>query len=197
MDLYYVVIAAASHQNLILLTMDLRTTTPADFHSITNIYKHYVRTSISTLEENEPDAPNMHDELAAILSSGVPFIVAPSDSTDTEVRGYAYAGPFNDRSGYRTTSETSIYIHPDHRGQGLGKELLRELLQRLKATGKTVQVIAKMSILPEQAVEDLPSCRLHQAFGFRTVGRLEKVGRKFGGWIDVVIMQTDLESAVL
>lgn len=177
--------------------MAIRSTTPNDFNSITQIYRYYVRTSVATLEETEPSTTTMHNELAAISASGVPFIVYHSDADSTKVHGYAYAGPFNDRSGYRTTSETSIYIHPDHRGRGIGKQLLRELLQQLKSADKTVQVIAKMSILPDLVVEDLPSCRLHQAFGFRTVGRLEKVGRKFDGWVDVVIMQTDLGSVVL
>ena len=33
------------------------------------------------------------------------------------------------------------------------------------------------------------SIRLHRAVGFTTVGTEREVGRKFGGWLDVVVMQ--------
>lgn len=177
--------------------MPIRAATADDFESIIEIYKYYVRTSVATLEESEPDGTSMRDDLAAILSSGEPFIVANDDSESGQIHGYAYAGPFNSRSGYKHTKETSIYLHPDSCGKGLGKELLRELFTQLKSTATALQVIAKMSILPEQTEEDLPSCRLHTKFGFRTVGRLEKVGGKFDKWVDVVIMQTDLDQVVL
>ena len=110
-----------------------------------------------------------------------------------KVCAYAYAGHFNERFGYNHTCEDSIYIHPEHCGKGLGKQLLIALLEKLKATSKT-QMTAKMPIWPDQTVEDLPSCRLHIALGFQTVGRLRKVGNKFGKQDDVVILQLDLES---
>jgi L-amino acid N-acyltransferase YncA len=71
------------------------------------------------------------------------------------------------------------------------------LFTRLRTNSGVTQVLAKMSILPGQAVEDVPSCRLHASFGFRTVGRLNQVGRKFGEWVDVVFMQVELESIIL
>ncbi len=33
------------------------------------------------------------------------------------------------------------------------------------------------------------SIRLHEQFGFTTVGRLPEVGRKFDRWLDLVLMQ--------
>ena len=37
-----------------------------------------------------------------------------------------------------------------------------------------------------------PSIRLHAACGFRMVGTLEKIGFKFGRWLDSVLMQRPL-----
>ena len=173
--------------------MEIRNATENDIEAIADIYRSYIRTSIATLEEHEPSTDAICKEFSKVFTSGAPFIAATEPGTG-KFCGYAYTGPFNDRSGYKFTCEDSIYLRPDYCGQGLGKQLLRELLQRVKATSDTTQVIAKMSIDPEQAVEDSPSCRLHMAFGFRPVGRLPKVGYKFGKWVDVVILQADIEN---
>jgi L-amino acid N-acyltransferase YncA len=37
-----------------------------------------------------------------------------------------------------------------------------------------------------------PSIRLHEALGFTRAGLLPAVGFKFGGWIDIVLMQRPL-----
>jgi phosphinothricin acetyltransferase len=34
----------------------------------------------------------------------------------------------------------------------------------------------------------------HAAIGFREVGRMPKVGRKWGQWLDLVLMQKDLQN---
>lgn len=173
--------------------MEIRDATQEDIEALADIYRYYVRTSIVTLEENEPSTDCIrHEWTEEVFSNGSPFIVAVEPQTG-KLCGYAYVGPFNGRSGYRYTYEDSIYLHPEYCRRGLGKQLFRELLTRAKATSKT-QIIAKMSIGTDQALEDSPSCRLHTSFGFRLVGRLSKVGYKFGEWVDVVIWQLDVES---
>ena len=173
--------------------MEIRNATEEDIEAIADIYRTYVRTSVATLEQHEPSTEAVRNEFGRIFAIKAPFIVA-IDSSTGKLCAYAYTGPFNERSGYQYTCEDSIYIHPDHCGKGLGKKMLNELLQQQKATSKTTQVIAKMSILPEQGLEDVASCRLHTAFGFKRVGRLARVGYKFDKWIDVVIMQAELQS---
>ena len=173
--------------------MNIRDATKDDIEAIANIYRYYVRSNICTLEEHEPSTDTVRSEFSKVFSSNAPFIVATAPDTD-DVCGYAYTSPFNERSGYSSTCEDLIYMRTDHCGKKLGKQLLQALFDRLRATSKTTQVIAKMSILPEQPVEDLSSCRLHMAFGFKPVGRLLKVGQKFNKWVDVVILQLNLES---
>ena len=48
-----------------------------------------------------------------------------------EIRGYAYANTFRSRKAYSWTAESSIYVHQDYRGKGIGKQLLIELESRL------------------------------------------------------------------
>jgi len=95
-----------------------------------------------------------------------------------EVAGFAASTPFRDRAGYRHTVETSVYLHPDHHGEGLGMRLMMELLEALDHEGvhRAVAAVA----LPNDA-----SVGLHERLGFEEVGTMDQVGRKFDGWVDV------------
>ena len=170
--------------------MQIRDASPDDFSQIADIWRHYVTNSIANLEETPPTNEQIRECLDAILAQGHPFIVAVQDTT---ICGYAYMGPFNDRSGYRFCCEDSIYLLPGRAGKGLGKRMLGILVHRLKADAKITQVLAKISIAPAAALQDIASCRLHLALGFKEVGRLKRVGWKFGDWLDVAILQLDLE----
>ncbi|MEQ8719461.1 MAG: N-acetyltransferase family protein [Acidimicrobiales bacterium] len=101
---------------------------------------------------------------------------------DGSVIGFASLSPYRDRPAYNTTVENSVYVHRDHRGGGVGKALLDELL-RVAADHGFHTVIARI------AGSNAGSVRLHEACGFEHVGIEREVGRKFGRWLDVVEMQ--------
>lgn len=173
-------------------TINIRDATPDDIEPIAGIWRHYVSSSIANLEETPPSTEEVRRNLDRIFTQHYPFVVAVQGST---ICGYAYMGPFNDRSGYRFCCEDSIYLLPENAGKGLGRRMLETLLRRLKAEGKINQVLAKISLPPEATLDDVPSCRLHLALGFREAGRLKKVGWKSCQRLDVVILQLDLEDA--
>jgi L-amino acid N-acyltransferase YncA len=62
-----------------------------------------------------------------VLDARLPYLVAERGSV---VAGYAYAGLYRPRPAYRFTIENSIYIHPDHLRQGIGRLLLTELVKQ-------------------------------------------------------------------
>lgn len=170
----------------------LRDAASADIEQIADIWRHYVSQSIANLEEIPPSTDEVRQTLEQIFTKKHPFIVATKGTT---ICGYAYIGPFNDRSGYRYCCEDTIYLLPAQAGKGLGKRMLETLIQRVKAETMMTQVLAKISISPSAALEDVASCRLHQSLGFKEVARLRKVGFKFQQWLDVVMLQLDLEDA--
>lgn len=172
--------------------VQLRDATLDDVEQIAEIWRHYVSTSTANLEESPPTTQTVRQDLEVIFAKGYPFIAAVEGGT---LCGYAYIGSFNDRSGYRFCCEDSIYLLESHAGKGLGKRMLETLIQRLKTEGITTQVLAKISLPAEAALQDIPSCRLHMAAGFYEAGRLKKVGRKFDQWLDVVILQLDLSES--
>lgn len=104
-----------------------------------------------------------------------PWLVAERDGT---VGGLAYAKPFNARAAYDWTAEVSIYLRDRLRGQGLGSLLYRRLLATLDAQGYRCLVAGITT--PNEA-----SVALHESFGFRHLGTLERVGYKHGAWRNV------------
>ena len=100
----------------------------------------------------------------------------------TAVVGWGCLHPFHTRAAYRFTTEDSVYIHQDRRGEGIGKLLLARLVE-LALLGGFHSIMAGMSEGNEASV------RLHQRFGFELIGVQREVGYKFERWIDVTWMQ--------
>lgn len=103
-----------------------------------------------------------------------------------EERGVVVAfgslGPYRPRPAYATTVETSVYVRRDRQRQGYGRAVLEELL-RLAVVHGFHSVIARI-VDGHRA-----SIALHTSCGFDLVGVEKEVGRKFGRWLDVVVMQ--------
>jgi phosphinothricin acetyltransferase len=105
-----------------------------------------------------------------------PWLVADDDGGT--VTGFAKASPWKGRCAYNWSAETSVYVHPDHHGRGLGGALYQKLVFILKAQGYR-------TLLGGITVPNPASVRLHEALGYRRVALLEQVGWKFGRWHDV------------
>lgn len=157
----------------------------SDIPAITAIYRHYVEASPATFDTTAPGEAAMAEKFGHLLELGHPLLVAAEKAGDGKVLGYAYASFYRPRPAYRFTCEDSIYLHPDAGGQGLGTLLLGELIARSRAAGFR-QMIAVITAGTEA------SLRLHEKFGFRTVGRHEAVGFKFDRWLDTLHLQLAL-----
>ncbi|MGH9018490.1 MAG: GNAT family N-acetyltransferase, partial [Acidimicrobiales bacterium] len=98
------------------------------------------------------------------------------------VAGFGSLSPFRERAAYATTVEDSVYVDGGHRGQGVGRLLLDELVRLATRQGFH-------TVIGRAAGGNAASIALHQACGFVLVGVEREVGRKFGRWIDVAILQ--------
>lgn len=114
-----------------------------------------------------------------------PRLVAVGD--DGAVRGWVAASRVSTREAYRGVIEHSVYVHPDHRGEGIGRLLLDAFIAASEDAGVwTIQ----SSVFPENTA----SLRLHEAAGFRVVGRRERIARSAlgphaGSWRDTVLIE--------
>lgn len=99
-----------------------------------------------------------------------------------EVVGFGSLAPYRTRPAYSTTVEDSVYVRRDRQRHGIGRAVLAELVS-LGTTHGFHAVIGRIVGGHEASI------RLHEACGFHLVGMEKEVGRKFGRWLDVVVMQ--------
>jgi phosphinothricin acetyltransferase len=152
-----------------------------DAARLAEIYNFYVETDTATFEVETIGEAAMASRVAAVQAADLPYLVA-TDSLG--VAGFAYAAPFHERAAYVHALTCSVYVDRAARGQGLGKALYRELLQRVGAISEgphaPIRTLVALIALPNEA-----SVALHESLGFAHVGTLAEVGFKFGRWIDV------------
>src|SRR5262245_9642155 len=154
----------------------VRAMVAGDAAAVLAIYQAGIDTGQATFETAAPG----WDTFAASRLPDHRLIVA-DPYTDT-VLGWAALSPVSDRCVYVGVAETSIYVHPDARGRGVGQALLRALVESSERAGIwTLQA----GIFPENAA----SLALHEKAGFRLVGRRERIGRHHGVWRDVLFLE--------
>ncbi len=157
----------------------IRPAMPADTEAMRAILNEEIRTGVNVWHEIERTPDGMRDWLAERVEAGMAVTVAERAGA---VIGYAGYGPFRPHSGYALTVEHSLYVHPGHRGQGIGTALLGDLCERA-AAAKLHAMIGGIE------AENAASIALHHRHGFAETGRLPEVGRKFDRWLTLIFMQ--------
>jgi len=114
------------------------------------------------------------------------FAVFVAEDAAGHIVGWSALNRYHDRPGYRFTTENSVYVAADMRGQGLGKLLLAPLIEAAQAKGLHA-IIAVIDAANEASI------RLHARFGFVQVGHFRQVGYKFDRWLDVVYLERLLD----
>jgi L-amino acid N-acyltransferase YncA len=143
------------------------------------IYREGIATGHATFEAEPPsweqfDAGKLPDQRLVAVENGT-------------VLGWAAASATSSREVYRGVAEHSVYVAAAARGRGIGRDLLAALIESTEAAGIwTLQ----SGIFPE----NLGSLALHDALGFRIVGRRERIalmpyGPMAGLWRDVLLVE--------
>lgn len=159
--------------------MVIRSATHADLPAIMDIFNHEILNAAGIYVYDPVTLENRAEWLEGRARQGYPVLVASEGDT---VMGYSSFGDFRAFPGFLHTVEHSVYVHKDHRGKGLGLDLITSLFAPAFQLGKHVMVGAIDS-------GNHGSIRLHEKLGFMHVGTFPEVGRKFGRWLDMVCMQ--------
>lgn len=165
----------------------LRPAVIADAEQIRAIYNHEVMHTSATFDL-VPRSLADQQEWLATRSGAFATVVAVDDSATTTADGYGplvgfgALSPYKDRAAYRTSVENSVYVRRDRHGQGVGRLILTELLAMAEASGFHA-VFARINAGSEASIA------LHRRCGFEMVGVEREVGRKFGRWHDVALME--------
>jgi len=161
------------------MPLTVRLAVEADAEAIRAIYNREVLGSTVTFDLR----PRDHEEQVAWLAAhdgAHPATVATT--TSGEAVGFGSLSPWRDRPAYSTSVEDSVYVRDDQRGLGVGRVLLADLVERATAHG--FHAVFARIVGGHQA-----SIALHTAQGFEVAGVEREVGRKFGKWLDVVVLE--------
>lgn len=186
----------------------IRDATPENAAGIAEIANAAILTTTAIWTEHPVTEAERAEWIAARRSAGLPVLVAvASPGTDDgdeapdglrvgpgggvaadRVLGYASYGPFRPHDGYRLTAEHSVYVRDGLRGRGIGRALLREIIDRARRAGLHALVAGIDA-------SNTGSIRLHERLGFVRSGELRQVGAKFGDWLDLSFLVLHLDDA--
>ncbi|KAA6439285.1 N-acetyltransferase family protein [Dyadobacter flavalbus] len=152
----------------------IRPLTEADWPLVKLIYQLGIDTGNATYETGAPEIDALKAKFLA-----QPQLVAEENG---HVVGWTLLSAVSSRCVYGGVAETSIYIHPQFHGRGIGRALLSDLVSVSETLGFwTLQA----QVFPENKA----SIALHERHGFRKVGYREKLGKRNGIWRDVILLE--------
>ena len=160
----------------------VRRATVGDVAAITDIYNEAVLTTTATFDI-EPRT--LEERTAWLTGYSARFAVLVAE-VDGHVVGWTSLRPWSERAGYSDTAETALYVHSAFRGRGIGRRLKRDQIAEAKRQGFH-------SLIVRVTTDSAASIHLNEATGFKLVGTLREVGRKFDRLLDVHIMQKILD----
>lgn len=147
--------------------------TDRDWPEVLQIYMEGLATGVGSFET---EAPSWDQWNAGRLSHS--RLVARDDG----VLGWAALSPFSKRSCYAGVAEVGIYIAARARGRGVGRALLKALIESAESHG--VWTLQGATIASNAA-----SLALQASCGFRVVGRRERIGKRDGEWQDTILTE--------
>ena len=147
---------------------------PSDWPAVERIYAEGIATGDATFEATPPtweefDRTRLREHRLVASDTG-------------RVLGWAALMPASPRACYAGVVEHSVYVAESSRGLGIGTALMLALIAGADAAGLwTMQT----SIFPENAA----SVALHEAVGFRVVGRRERIAQLNSVWRDTILLE--------
>jgi L-amino acid N-acyltransferase YncA len=161
--------------------MGIRILYPSDWEQVKLIYEKGIATGNATFQTAAPAFIEWDDSHLKICR----FV----DVHDGLIRGWAALTPVSSRCVYAGVAEVSVYVDPQSGGQGIGSNLLNELVKASEQEGIwTLQA----GIFPENTA----SLKIHEKAGFRVLGVREKIGKQYGIWRDTVLLERRSQTVI-
>ncbi|TCM68731.1 phosphinothricin acetyltransferase [Acinetobacter calcoaceticus] len=167
------------------MAFEIRSATTSDLPQIIAIMNQEILHGTANWRDEIRSLAQYSDWFESLQQNNFPLLVAVVSGTD-HIAAFADYDRFREIQGYRHTVEHSVFVHPDYARQGLGKSLMLALIQSAKTQHIHVMVAAI-------DLENTASIYLHQQLGFKQTGLMPQVGKKFGQWRDLVLMQLNFD----
>lgn len=154
----------------------------ADVNAITQIFNWYAENGHATFSE-KTSIEERTQWMKQFRSETTSQIVVAE--LDGRVVGYACSLIYRGNSVFSRTVETSVYIHPEHGGKGIGSQLYDVLLKELKRS-EIHRVVVGIA-LPNDG-----SVAFHKKYGFENVGVFDEYAFYKGQYYSSLWMQKKL-----
>ncbi len=173
---------------MVLVTRDLR---PSDFTDLVdNYYRFY-----DEIVENPSfgivlyrKKPSLSDELnwfsglyKRVVDGDAIAIVAEMDS---HVVGFCEVSRYQPGSDVSHRAGLGIWVSKEHRGKGVGRALIQEMLQRCKGRFEIIE----LSVV----TTNIPAKKLYGRFGFKAFGLRPRSIKRGDRYFDLELMQLNL-----
>ena len=165
-----------------------------DLDMVLQIYNHYIARTIVSLDLDPQTTVYMRQLYESILDSNLPFLVVTISNTadnDENIQGFAYAKNFR---GLPASVEIFMYLYPGATGRGIGRKLLKLLMEMLKPAGPSAdrEYSIRQVLVTVPVNEGRDASPFFLKSGFEERGILKGVAWKMGRWIDVKYLQRPL-----
>lgn len=162
--------------------MSLRFACEEDLPQILAIYGPYVTDTTVSFEYEVPTMPEFTGRFRAITAQ-FPWLVWEEGGC---ILGYAYASAPFERAAYRWCAEPSIYLAPEARRRGIGRQLYEALEGILQKQGYRL-------LYAIITAENEGSLRFHETMGYRHLADFPDCAFKLGKNLGITWMEKTLE----
>ncbi len=159
----------------------IRPAEPKDSQQIADIYNIYIALGNASMDSPKTKA-DVDLWLTNLINREGVFVFEEDDV----IKGWGAIKKYSDRYGYRFACETSIYIHNDYKGCGIGHRINTFLIEKAKSYNYkhlTAKIFAS----------NTASIIFFKKYGYTTVGKQHKIGYINNRWVDMIIMEKLLE----
>lgn len=157
--------------------MLIRPARPDDYAAILAIWNPVIRDTAITFSSEEKTPESLAAMIAERRAAGREFFVAEAGG----ILGFATYAQFRGGNGYAHAMEHTIILGAGVSGQGTGRRLMAHLEDHASAGGAH-------TLFAGVSGENAPGIAFHERLGFSTLARIPEAGRKFGRWLDLVLM---------
>lgn len=161
-----------------MISVVLKKMTEDHLDDVLRIYNHYILHSTATFHSQ----PLTADELRELIFFDNPRYQTYVLCCDKECCGYVFLNQHKKREAYDATGEISVYLKPGYSGKGLGRLAIDHIEQHARQHSFHV-------LLATISSQNKDSLKLFEKAGFQRCAHFREVGRKFGQWLDIIVLQ--------
>ena len=162
------------HQVVAAVNMKIELLEKKHYPSVSKIYIEGLATGIASFETNIQD----WEDWDIKFLSQCRYVVL----IEKEVVAWCALSAISKREVYKGVAEDTIYVSKLHQGKGIGKKLLKHLINESEKAGFWTLQAGIFS-------ENTASIKLHKVCGFRILGVRKSIAKREGKWHDNVLME--------